>query len=463
MNERGIPLDVDMVKGAIKLMSFALDDANKEVRRITKRKVNKVTQTQAVKEWLNNNGLPIPNLQAKTLERALRDYKGKIPRKTYRVVELRAYNSKTSTSKYRAALIKLCKDGRVHEALKYHIAKTGRWGGRGIQIQNFARPTLPKWVDYNYIAELIAEADHETILMLYDEVMIVLSSALRSMIKAPKGKKFIAADYAQIEARLVFWFADEQKALDIFRRKEDIYCDMAGDIYKRKVTKEDELERFIGKQTVLGLGFQMAHVKFKSQLYDQFDVKITLDFAKEAVKLYRSKYKKVVALWKESQVAAINAVLNPGRHYKCAKGKIKYVVKGDFLQCILPSGRRLSYHKPKVEQIPNPWGGDGLVDQLTYMGFDSYTRKWKRLKTYGGSLVENYVQAASADITSYGMLEGEKEGYEAIFTVHDESVCEVDEDFGSYQEYEEILCRLPHWAKGLPVAAEGWEGMRYRK
>ncbi len=463
MNARGVPIDIEMCKGAIALERKAKRKANREARKLTNRAFEKLSQREAVLDWLNDNGCNIPNMQAKTLERALKNMREKLDPDVYRVLELRASTTKTSTAKYPAALQRVSSDGRVHETLAYHIAKTGRWGGRGLQTHNFARPTLPKWVDYEYIAELIIKQDSDTIEMLYGDVMNVLSSALRTMIKAPEGQKFIAADYAQIEARLVFWFADEQKALNIFRRKEDIYCDMAGDIYQKKVTKADEMERFIGKQTVLGLGFQMGAAKFKSQLYDQFDVTITKHFAEAAVKLYRTKYKKVKALWGETQKAAINAVLFPGKRFTCAKGKITYKVEEDFLYCRLPSGRKLAYHLPKVKEVPNPWGGDMMISQLSFMGFDSYTRKWKRQTTYGGSLVENYVQAASADITGHGMLEGEKEGYEAIFTVHDESISLVPEDFGSYQEYEEILCRLPDWAEGLPVAAEGWEGKRYRK
>ena len=463
MNERGVPIDVEMAKGAIKLEHIAKRKANREARKLTDGAFKKLSQREAVLDWLNDNGCPIPNMQAKTIERTLKNKKDKIPPDTYRVLELRYLTTKTSTAKYPAALQRVASDGCVHETLAYHIAKTGRWGGRGLQVHNFARPTLPKWVDYEYIAELIAKRDSETIEMLYGDVMNVLSSALRSMIKAPDGFKLIAADYAQIEARLVFWFANEQKALNIFRKGEDIYCDMAGDIYHRVITKLDELERFIGKQTVLGLGFQMGAAKFKSQLYDQFDVTITKEFAEAAVKLYRTKYKKVKALWGETNTAAMNAVLFPGRRFKCAGGKITYKVEGEFLYCRLPSGRKLAYYQPIVKEIPNPWGGDGMVNQLSFMGFDSYTRKWKRQTTYGGSLVENYVQASSADITGNGMLEGEKENYTAIFTVHDEVISLVPENFGSYKDYEKILCRLPKWAEGLPVEAEGWEGKRYRK
>jgi len=467
MNARGLPIDIDMAEGALDLVEYATDRANEEARKITKDAFNSVTQRDAVMNWLEDNGCPMPNMQAKTIERMLKNPKKKIRKKARRILELRAAVSKTSTSKYSAALMRVGKDNRVHEIVKYHIAKTGRHGGRGLQIQNFARPTLGKWVDYEYIAELITNRDFETLEMLYGEVMNVLSSALRSMICAPDGKKFVCADYAQIEARIVFWFADEQQALNIFREGGDIYCDMAIDVYKRPITKANDFERFIGKQCILGLGFGMGASKFKGDLFEKGDVVVEASFATEVVNLYRKKYKKVKNMWKEVSDAAMDAVEHPNRKFYCCDKKIHYVYdeESEFLYCVLPSGRRLHYYRPIIKYVdpPKSWNTDDMIPQLTFMGIDGYTKKWTRLRTYGGSLVENFVQAAARDIMCYGMLEAENEGYEQIFLVHDESVALVDEDFGSYQEYEKVLSRTPDWAKGIPVVAEGWEGKRYRK
>ncbi len=465
MNVRGVPIDLEMVEGAIGLIEYSVGKANEEARQICNGAFESVTQRDAVKNWLEENGCPMPNMQAETIERLLKQDKEEriYSDDCIRIIELRQQVSKTSTAKYFSALEKIGLDYKVHETSKYHIARTGRWGGRGLQTSNFARPTLPKWVDYNYVAKLITEEDHEQIEFLYGSVMEVLSSALRSMIKAEKGKKLVAADYAQIEARVLFWFADEKKALKIFAEGGDIYCDMATDIYKRPITKKDEFERFIGKNVILGLGFQMAGPKFKSSLYEKSDVKIELDFAKDVVSFYRKKYKKVKDLWGESNTAAMNAVLNKGHVYHCANKRIAYKHIGDFLYCKLPSGRRIAYHLPEIKEVQAPWNKNQLINQLTFMGWDSFKHKWLRLQTYGGSLVENYVQATARDIMAYGMLQSEKEGYECIFTVHDECVTMVDEDFGSYQEFEKILARIPKWAEGIPVVAEGWEGLRYRK
>jgi len=463
MNVRGIPIDLDMVEGALNLVEYAVGKYTKEALEIAGGAFESLTQTAAVKDWLNDNGCPMPNMQAETIERMLKNRKDNISDDCYRIIELRQQVSKTSTSKYKAALNKMGLDCCVHETLKYHIARTGRWGGRGLQIQNFPRPKLPKWVDYNYVAELITNEDAEQIEFLYGDIMEVLSSAARSMIKAPEGKKFVAADYSQIEARVVFWFAGEQKALKVFAEGEDIYCVMASDIYKEEITKKNESERFIGKKVILGLGFGMGAPKFKQDLYATGDVVIELQFAKDVVSLYRKKYKGIPKLWKDANEAAMNAVLYKGRIYKCANGKIAYKCEGDFLYCKLPSGRKIAYHLPEIREVPAPWNKATMIDQLTFMGWDSFKRKWRRLSTYGGSLVENFTQAAARDIMAYGALEAEREGYECLFMVHDESISMVDEDFGDYKHYEKVLARTPDWAKGIPVVAEGWEGPRYRK
>ncbi|MCH8821311.1 hypothetical protein IID23_02185 [Patescibacteria group bacterium] len=465
MNQRGLPIDIPMVTGAIDLIEKFIKEADKRARKITKKEVITLSQRDKVKNWLCTNGCPMPDMQKMTIERTLK--KKGIPNRCREILRLRYLASKTSTAKYYKALEMTDKKGRCHDFIKYHIASTGRWGGRGLQIHNFVRPEieLNKWADYDYMAELITNREQGLIEILYGDVMNTLASAARSMIKAPEGKKFIAADYAQIEARIAFWFAGETKALLMFKRGIDIYCDMASDVFGRKITKADEYERFIGKQCILGLGFQMGAPKFKSSLYDNFDTVVDLNFAKSAVSLYRKKWYKVPALWKESNKSAINAVNNPGTYFDCANGKIKFFYDEDidFLLCKLPSGRCLYYFEPEVHSSSSPWNEEQLVPKLTFMGYDADKRKWVRQHTYGGRLVENYTQAAARDIMCYGMLTAEQAGYYQLFTVHDESVSEVDKDFGSVKKYEELLCKLPKWAEEIPIVAEGWEGIRYRK
>jgi DNA polymerase len=235
---------------------------------------------------------------------------------------------------------------------------------------------------------------------------------------------------------------------------------MASDIYKFKVIKDvHDHERFVGKQAILGLGYQMAHIKFRNRNLD-FDVELSIPFCKAVVKLYRKKYKKVESLWYETNDAAIAAVRHPGRKFYTAGKKVYYQMYKRWLYCYLPSGRRMAYVEPKVVDVWK-WGKD--IPTLTYAGYDSFKRKWVRLETFGGKLVENIAQGITADICDGGMQRAEERGYHVVFPVHDEVIAEVDEDFGSVKEFEDILCETPSWGKGLPVAAEGWEGMRYKK
>ena len=462
MNVQGVPIDVPMLEGALALADRAQVALNERMKDITGESFS-LTQTAKLKEWLEENGCPLPNMQAKTIERKLKVKK--LDPVCREVLALRSSASKTSVSKYKSAANLIGSDGFVHGILKYHIARTGRWGGRGLQVQNFSRPKLAKWVDYNHLAELIVDEEYDLIEIIYGDVMEALSSALRSMIKATKGKKLIAADYAQIEARIVFWLADEQKALNIFRNNEDIYCDMASDVYGFKVTKANDFERFIGKQCILGLGFGMGAPKFKKDLFDKGDVVVEQKFADVVVKSYRKKYKKVVSLWTDINAAAIGATKYKGKRYSCTSADVSFIHDGEYLKCHLPSGRHLHYIDAKVEKVepPTSWKSTKKIEQLTFMGVDSYTKKWVRLSTYGGSLLENIAQAIARDLMCYGMLEAEDEGYNMLFTVHDEGIAMVDIDFGSVPEFEEILARTPDWAKGVPVVAEGWEGPRYRK
>jgi DNA polymerase len=290
--------------------------------------------------------------------------------------------------------------------------------------------------------------------------MSVLSGALRAAICAPEGEKFISADYSQIEARLVMWFADDRTGLDEFGGEGKIYEGMASEIYKIPKAKvgKDSFERFIGKQVILGSGFGMGAKKFVTSCKEKGGVDVEFKLAKAGITGYRERYEEVPKLWEGVERAAIHAVKYPG--YKRKYKHVTYEMRGEHLYCLLPSGRELCYPYAHINVVKTAWGP---APKLHYWGINSYTNKWSLLDTWGGKLTENFVQAAARDIMAYGMLTTEKHGYTTLFTVHDESVAIVPKDFGSVKEYEELLCKLPKWAKGCPIEAEGWEGPRYRK
>jgi len=464
MNVRGIPIDIEMVEGALEMVGMYQKHANKKALKLIGKdcEFESLTQTGKVKEWLNDNGCKIPNMQKDVIAEWLSDDKKKMSKKARTILKLRQQSSMTSTAKYKKMFAQYAKDGCVHGFLKYHIARTGRWGGRGIQIQNFAKPpqSLPKKIDWGEVAELIKDRDIETIEWLYDDVMSVLSGALRAAIKAPDGYKFVSADYSQIEARFVMWFADDKTGLDEFGGEGKIYEGMASKIYgipKAKVGK-DSFERFIGKQVILGSGFGMGARKFVTSCKEKGGVDVEFQLAKRGIDGYRERYNMVPKLWENAERAAIHATKYPGsrRRYK----KVVYEMRGEHLYCKLPSGRELCYPYAHIQVAKTNWGPQ---PKLHYWGINSYTNKWSLIDTWGGKLTENFVQAAARDVMAYGMLTTEKKGYTTLFTVHDESVAVVPTDFGSVKEYEELLCVLPDWADGCPIEAEGWEGPRYRK
>lgn len=466
MNIRGIPVDMELVHGALELVARFRREADAEAQEIIRSLGQEppfatLNQRDAVRDWLRANGCPIPDMQKATIERILNEPDG-VPEYALRVLELRSQYAKSSVAKYEAFAAMADSQGRVHGFIKYHIARTGRWGGRGIQIQNFPKPpkNLPKNIDWDVVADLIRRRKYSKIKRKYGNVMDVLSGALRAAIKAPDGYKFIAADYSQIEARGVFWFAEDPVGLAEFSGEGKIYEGMAATIFgvKKEDIQKGSFERDIGKATILGAGFGMGPDTFVTNVEDTAGITIDGKLAQRAISGYRNRYEMVPKLWKGVEKAAIAATKNPGsvHTYK----KVSYYCKGDRLYCILPSGRKLVYLEPQVKVKPTQFGEK---ETLTYMGQDTYTRKWVRLQTWGGKLTENFVQAAARDIMVYGMENAERDHYYLVFSVHDEGVTLVPEEFGSYQELERLLCELPVWAKGYPIAAEGWEGTRYRK
>jgi len=466
MNVRGIPIDLPMVHGALDLVDKYKTQADKRIQKITNGEIESATQNVKLKEWLNAKDCDIPNMQAATIEKYLNH-----PKTTpfiKNILQIRSDVSKSSTAKYKAALTYITPEGLVHGFLKAFIAKTGRWGGRGLQIQNFSKPEkdFPYWCDFDVLAEAIKNSDTRLIDILYGGIMDSLKAATRSMINAFEGYTFICADYAQIEARIVMWLAGDKTGMADFAGEGKIYESMAGDIFNVAMSsiKKPSFERDIGKETVLGCGFGMGWKKFLSRCVEQRGLDIIADIAQKAVKGYRTKYERVPKAWKECEAAAIKAIQNPGVAYSACQGKLSYRLDRHFLTVRLPSGRKLYYPQAKTIEGINDWGQEQTV--IYYKTWNQNApagRKWEYEKIWGGTLFQHCVQAIAMDIMSDGMLNAEKEGYHALFTVHDESLSMVKKDFGSVKEYENLLCQLKPWAKGLLIVAEGWEGSRYRK
>lgn len=382
------------------------------------------------------------------------------------------------------------------------ICVTGN-SGRGIQPQNFVRG-YSKAEIMELACDTIASGSYEDLELLFGEPMDALAYSLRGALCAPKGRKLLSADFAAIEARVVLWMAGVKRALRLLGEGGDLYLAMAKTIYRREVTKEDFMERQMGKQAILGLGFGMGFPKFLLTLR-KYKISFTKKQAKQivgtqyaelekwmrgqgkanvrrtkglhleqdmhelilckyVVDLYREEYHQVVSLWDDMNDAAVKAVQNPGRVFEA--GRVRWrcskLKAGVFLQAMLPSGRKISYFDPRVSMKETPWGQKRPT--LSFMGEDSQTRRWVRQYAHGGLLVENVVQGCARDLMKYSMLRIEETGkYECILPVHDEVVAEADEDVADEKEYSQLMSRTAPWAAGLPVSAGGFMCNRYMK
>lgn len=450
INERGFRLDRAAVHTALKLIAAETGRLNTELSVLTDGCVKKATQRAKMTEWFANEGLDLPDTTKETIDGLLASREGRrdITANAWRGLEIVRTLGRSSTAKYKAMQNWICADDRVHGGLLYHGAGTGRWSGAGVQPQNFPKGSVKDmealWVD------LKAGKPQPNL-------MEALAGALRGTIVASPGTTLFVADYASIEARVVMWLAGDEAALDLFRSGADIYKEMAGEIYAIKPEAVDKDQRQVGKFAILGLGFQMGASKFQGTCAS-FGVSIEDAFAQRVVEAYRAKFWRVRNMWDDQNNAAIKAV-HFGAPVRC--GKMVWLKEGNFLFCVLPSGRRLSYPFPQVRMRETPWGEPRPA--LTFMGMNPYTRKWERQSTYGGSLVENQTQAVARDIMAEAMLRVEATGiYTPILTVHDEIIAEGPLA-GDVHEFEQLLTTLPKWAKGCPIGAEGWKGNRYHK
>lgn len=468
MNLRGLPIDRKMVNGAIKLNVLAKEQANKKVQELTNGQIQSATQSTALKSWLNANGCAIPNLQAATIQKYLLrpEIKGT---KFEAILKARQNGSISSAAKYEKALKYMMPDDLVHDFIKYHIAHTGRWGGRGIQIQNFSKPSVDYKSKYSVdtTCKLIGRKCAKRISDNCTSISEALKANTRSMIRAPEGYKLSVADFAQVEARIVMWLANDIQGIKDFAGEGKIYERMAGTIYAvdyRQIYKPS-FERDLGKAIVLGCGFGMGADKFYIECHTKYGLDVEKDLAKKGVQSYRKRYGRVPIAWRECERAFINAFQNPGEGIHALNGKLYFYYNGLNMEMALPSGRIITYPECKVVREMDNWGKE--KEAIYYYSWNQKVPgfKWVSHKIWGGVIFQNGVQGIAADAMVEGMFAGEKRHYNTIFSVHDEGAALVpDTPHYSYKTYEHILTKnLGEWSKGLLLVAEGKDAMRYFK
>ncbi len=468
INNRGILVNIPLVTRAIEVIEYEKNRLNDELRIVSGNAISTYNALGQMKDWLKiYHDLDVGDSLGKNDVSAFLRKKD-LPKSARRVLEIRQEAGKASVAKLKAMILRAGPDGRVRQAFQYYGAySTGRWAGRGLQLQNMTKASEISETDIDNIMKILGSKKSlkhivDEIDMLYGNCMSVISQCMRSFLIAAPGKKFINGDWSSIEARILAWLAGDQKTLNVFAGHGKIYEFEAAGIYKVPIENVTKPQRQIGKVAVLALGYQGGVGAFQ-MMAKTYGVKVPDKQAEEIKVAWREAHPAIVSYWSEVEGAAINAVRTPGQVFPAGpQGRqVKFRVVGSFLWCQLPSGRALSYPYPKIEDVETPWGA--LKEAVTYMSEDAYTKKWSRQKTYGGHFVENITQGLARDVLAEAIPRIENKGYEINLHVHDEMNAEVDEDFGSVEEFEKLMCELPTWAAGLPLAAEAWSGSRYRK
>ena len=440
INDRGVALDVDLVHRVKALAANASTEIDAEIQRLTKGQVKAATNGMDLVAWLNSHGIATKSVDKQTVARLLTS--DKLHPVIREVLTLRQNGAKSSTAKYDAMLHAVNGDGRMRGLLVYHGAATGRWSGKLVQPQNFPRPQKKQ----DELDEIIAKLKAGEDVSEHGAGTVLASDLLRSMLVAKDGHRLMFADYSAIEARVLAWVAGQHDLVETFRNGGDVYKEMASAIYNKKVEDVTDAERQVGKFSVLGAGFGMGGKRFAEQCRTM-GIVMDDEEAKRVISVYREKNDRIALYWRNIEQDFVDMVKEAGR-----VGTIPLA---------LPSGRSLTYHNPRIIQRETPWGA--MRDTAQVDTLNSVTRQWVSQIIWGGLLTENVVQATARDLMATAMMALEVKGYNVILSVHDEIISEVPDDFGSLDEMIDIMTRVPAWAKGCPINAEGKEGKRYRK
>ncbi len=442
INDRGIGVDMEMVKNAIAMdgrSKAELSDAMKELTEL-----ENPNSVQQMKQWLLENGVETDSLDKKAVAAMLED----APEPLKTALTLRQQLAKSSVKKYQAMENAVCTDSRAHGMFVFYGAnRTGRYSGKIIQLQNLPQNHIP---DLAQARGLVETGDFDALAMLYEDIPDTLSQLIRTAFVPQDGRKFIVADFSAIEARVLAWLAGEKWVLDVFGKGGDIYCETASRMFHCKVEKHGENAelRQKGKQAVLSCGYGGSVGALKAM--GALEAGMTEDELQPLVDSWREANPNIVQLWWEADRAAKECIKN---RMQTETHGIRFEYQSGMMFIMLPSGRRLAYVKPRIGE--NRFGGESV----TYMGTGG-TKKWERLETFGGKLVENIVQAVSRDILCYAMQT--LKNCAIVATVHDEIIIEADRRM-SVEAVCEQMGRTPPWAKGLLLRADGYECPFYQK
>lgn len=442
INDTGVALDRTLVREAIAMDGVSGHELSYAMKSLTAlENPNSVSQMKA---WLAANGLHTDTLGKKTVAELLKT----APKRLREVLLFRQQLAKSSVKKYQAMENAVCSDGRARGMFQFYGAnRTGRWAGRLIQMQNLPQNHLS---DLSQARALVRTGNREAVKLLYEDIPDTLSQLIRTAFVAPEGKKFIVADFSAIEARVIAWMAGETWRQQVFADGKDIYCASASQMFGVPVEKHgiNGHLRQKGKIAELALGYGGAVGALKAM--GALDMGLSEEELPPLVQAWRNANPNIVNLWWAVDSAVTEAVQ---RRTSAKTHGIRFTYRSGMLLITLPSGRNLTYIKPKIGT--NSFGSPCV----TYEGVGG-TKKWERLESYGPKFVENIVQATARDILCYAMKT--LRHTDIVMHIHDEIVIEADPQM-SLQAVCGQMGRTPPWAPGLLLRADGYETQFYRK
>lgn len=444
INDRGIMVDQELIGHAVACDLLYRETVTKKAYEISGlENPNSVSQ---LKDWLNEKGIEVDSLAKAAVEELVENTQGDVAE----MMKLRLAMSKTSVKKYEAMERSVCPDGRVHGLLQFYGAnRTGRWAGRLVQIHNLPQNHME---DLELARSLVKEGRYDLVELLYDSIPDVLSELIRTAFVAKPGCRFIVSDFSAIEARVMGYLAGEGWVMEEFRGAGKIYEQTASKMFHipiEEITKGSPY-RARGKVASLACQYGGAEGALISMGALNF---VEEEELKGLVQSWRTANPHIVNYWYEID-SAVKAAVKERKMTKV--GMVTVYYQSGMLKIALPSGRVLSYVRPRM--TVNRFGSESV----SYEGVGT-NRKWTRIESYGAKFCENIVQATARDVLAEAMLSLEKKGFDIVCHIHDEVVLEVPEGTSSVEEVNEIMAVCPDWCEGLPLKAAGFESPFYKK
>lgn len=479
INLRGIPVDLQLVQNAIEITATEKHRLKRELTRLTE--LRSLTAAHFL-PWAQARGYPFGDLRKATIERSLREVKD-MDETLVSCLHMRSQANMTSLAKYDSIKEKT-HEGRLYNTLQFYGAsRTGRWGGRDPQPQNFPRSIKAVEEKEAHVTEMVRNGEYDEIVMEFGAALPVLSSVVRSSFRASEGKTFYIADLSAIENRVLGWIAGCDAILNVFLDGLDPYKAFGVRMFHKDYADITKAERTLSKPAVLGCGYMLSGGELetnkngdviKTGLWgyaEAMGIEMERSQAHESVRVFRAAYPEVVQFWYALRDAAMECVRD---QTTIRVGPVVFNGSTGLMRVRLPNGRCLHYVRPKIERMWRKFKKmqpDGtvveekkMVDVLTYEGVDQKTKQWGRVTTHPGKITENLVQAIARDVLCEGLKNAKAKGFDIILHCHDEIVCEVPLDSAlTLDDLIECMTRPASWAKGLPLAAAGEVTPFYKK